>query len=151
MMKSLLVAAIAIGGAACATTGHQPAMVAGQTCRDIPDETISEVYNPARIRYAAPIYKLRFVARAIQSREVLGAELYIDATSGVSQAYLERVLSCHVAGTSKAHPNDPLRVRTIQDVDVRTHGPYFIVSVQGTDRSAGREIWAKAQALMTNE
>jgi hypothetical protein len=145
MMKSLLVAAALLAGA-CATAPRPAVVSQAATCDEVP---IDEIYDPERIRYVAPLYRLHFVARAIQSRALAGAELYVDAAAGVSQAYLERVLSCHIADTaSTAHPHDPLRGLAIQDVDVRTQGPYYVITVQGADRAAGRQIWAKAEALM---
>ena len=151
-LKSGLVAAVIFTGAACGATTQQASstVARGAACNQVQnlDQQVAQVYDLARVRHAEPLYTQRFLARAIQPREVTGAELYVDAEAGVSQPYLERVLSCHAAGSSTAHPNDPLRVQNVRDVDVRVQGHHFVIAVQGADRNAGREIWQKAQALL---
>jgi hypothetical protein len=147
---SLVAAVIALGAACGASTQQASSTVArGASCDRVEnlDQQVAQVYDLARVRHAAPIYTQRFLARAIQPREVIGAELYVNAEAGVSQPYLERVLSCHAAGASAAHPNDPLRAQNIRDLDVRVQGHQFVISVMGADRNAGREIWQKARAL----
>lgn len=152
LLKSGLVAAVIVTGAACGASTQQASstVARGASCSQLQnlDQQVAQVYDLAKVRHAQPLYTQRFVARAIQPREVSGAELYVDAEAGVSQPYLERVLSCHAAGSSAAHPNDPLRARNVRDVDVRAQGHHFVIAVQGADRSAGREIWQKAQALL---
>lgn len=151
-MKSGLVAAVVMTGAACGATTQQSAstVARGASCSQVEnlDQQVAQVYDVARVKNAKPIYTQRFVARAIQPRELTGAELYIDAQPGVSQPYLERVLSCHAAGSSVAHPNDPLRASNVRDVDVRVQGSQFVVAVHGADKQSGREIWKKAKALL---
>ena len=155
LLKSGLVAAVIVTGAACGATTQQASstVARGAACNQMQDldRQVAQVYDLAKVRHAAPIYTQRFVARAIQPREVTGAELYVDAEPGVSQPYLERVLSCHAAGTSVAHPNDPLRAHNVRDVDVRAQGHQYVIAVHGADRNAGREIWQKAQALLQED
>lgn len=152
LLKSGLVAAVIVTGAACGAATQQASstVARGASCNEMQNlnQEVAQVYDLARVRHAEPLYTQRFLARAIQPREVIGAELYVDAQAGVSQPYLERVLSCHAAGTSAAHPNDPLRGQNVRDVDVRVQGHHFVIAVQGADRNAGREIWQKAQALL---
>ena len=152
LLKSGLVAAVIVTGAACGATTQQASstVARGASCDQVQnlEQQVAQVYDLARVRHAEPLYTQRFVARAIQPREVSGAELYVDAEAGVSQPYLERVLSCHAAGSSAAHPNDPLRAQNVRDVDVRVQGKHFVIAVHGADRHAGREIWQKAQALL---
>jgi len=152
LLKSGMVAAVIVTGAACGATTQQASstVARGASCNQVQnlDQQVAQVYDLARVRHAEPLYTQRFLARAIQPREVIGAELYVDAEAGVSQPYLERVLSCHAAGTSAANPNDPLRAQNIRDLDVRVQGRQFVIAVHGADRNAGREIWQKAQALL---
>lgn len=154
LLETGLTAAIILTGAACGAASTQQAanttVGLGASCERVEnlEQQVARVYNLAHVRDAQPLYTQRFLARAIQPREVVGAELYVDAEHGISQAYLQRVLSCHAAASSTAHPNDPLRTQNVRGLDVRVQGHQFVIAVTGADREAGREIWQKSQALL---
>lgn len=153
LLETGLLAAIILTGAACAASTQQQAsttVAQGAACDRVEnlEHQVARVYKLAHVRDAQPLYTQRFLARAIQPREVIGAELYVDAEPGVNQPYLQRVLSCHAAASSTAHPNDPLRTQNVRALDVRMQGHQFVIAVTGADRQAGREIWQKSQALL---
>ena len=57
------------------------------------------------------------------------------------------MLSCHASAQDAAHPNDPLRVANVHDVDVQAHGQRFVIQIEGADRKSGGEIYKRARAL----
>ena len=151
-LETGLVAAIIVTGAACGASTQQASttVARGASCERVEnlEQQVARVYNLAHVRDAQPLYTQRFLARAIQPRELIGAELYVDAEPGVNQPYLQRLLSCHAAASGVAHPNDPLRAANVRSLDVRVQGHQFVIAVTGANREAGREIWQKSQALL---
>ena len=141
--------ALAIGGCSAAAQSRATPQVAGVQCGAITDldRHVAELYTPGNVSRVEPVYRTQFVARAVQPRYVSGAKLYVPAQQGVSQGYLERVLSCHEASQSSAHPNDPLRVANVRDVDVQARGQRFVIQIEGADRKSGGEIYQRARAL----
>lgn len=135
--------------AGCAGAQRAPQQVAGVQCGGIPDaeRQALALYEPGNVERVEPIYRTEHIARAVQPRYVSGARLYVPAQQGQTQAYLERVLSCHAAGKGSAHPNDPLTVANVRDIDVATRGARFVIEVEGANRTAGKEIWQRARAL----
>jgi hypothetical protein len=152
LLETGLVAAIIIAGTACgASTQRTSSTVArGASCNQLQnlDQQVAQLYDTSRVKHAEPIYTERFLARAIQPRELVGAELFVNAEPGVSQPYLERVLSCHAAQASSNRPNDPLSTENISNLAVRVQGGQFVIAVTGADRQASQQIWQKAQALL---
>jgi hypothetical protein len=141
--------ALAIGGCSAAAQSRANPQIAGIQCEAIPDldRQVAELYTPGNVHRVEPTYRTQFVARAVQPRYVSGAKLYVPAQQGVSQGYLERVLSCHAASQAGSHPNDPLRVANVRDVDVEARGQRFVIQIEGADRRAGGEIYQRARAL----
>lgn len=154
-MKKFIIVVVSVAGLAatgCAATQHPATTVAATaSCERIADleQQVARVYDADRVRHVAPVYRSKFLARAIQPRYIAGAELYLDAEPGVTQPYLQRMLSCHAAGDSAAHPNDPLRAANVEAVNVRVQGHRFVVAVTGADAQAGKQIWQRAEALRT--
>lgn len=148
----IVMAALAVVFAGCAgAAAQQPRTelaTAGQCSGlDDIDQQVAELYAN-KISKVEPIHRTQFVARAIQPRYVAGAQLTVPAERGMTAAYLERTLSCHAAArTDAAHPNDPLRVEGVEDIDVEARGPSFRIAVTGLDRAAGKAIWQRARAL----
>lgn len=141
--------ALAIGGCGATTQSRANTQIAGVQCGAITDldRQVAELYAPGNVARVEPVYRTQFVARAVQPRFVSGAKLYVPAQQGMSQGYLERVLTCHAAARSAEHPNDPLRVANLRDVDVESRGQRFVISIEGTDRASGSEIYQRARAL----
>jgi hypothetical protein len=153
LLETGLLAATILTGAACGASTQQAGattVARGAACERVEnlEQQVARVYNLAHVRDAQPLYTQRFLARAIQPREVIGAELYVDAQPGVNQPYLQRLLSCHAAASSTAHPNDPLRADNVRAVDVRVQGHHYVIAVTGANRRAGQQIWEKSQALL---
>jgi hypothetical protein len=144
--------ALAIALAGCAgTTAQRPTteLATGGSCSglDDADRQVAALYA-GKVSNVKPIHETTFVARAIQPRHVAGAKFTVPAERGVTAAYLERTLSCHaVASSAAGHPNDPLRVEGIRNVNVRERGPAFEIAVTGVDRDAGKAILERARAL----
>lgn len=141
--------ALAIGGCGVAAQTRANTQIAGAQCGAISDldQQVAALYAPGNVDRVEPMYRTQFVARAVQPRFVSGAKLYVPAQQGMSQGYLERVLSCHAASQSASHPNDPLRVANVRDVDVQARGQRFVIQIEGADRKAGGEIYQRARAL----
>ncbi|MET0340991.1 MAG: hypothetical protein ABW252_08310 [Polyangiales bacterium] len=138
-----------LAGGCGASAQRAPQQVAGVQCGGITDAggQATALYEPSNVERVEPIYRTEHIARAVQPRYISGARIYVPAQQGQTQAYLERVLSCHAAAKSDGHPNDPLRVANVRDIDVETRGARFVIDVQGADRTAGKEIWQRARAL----
>lgn len=100
--------------------------------------------------YDAPKYPVRAYR---PSQHVAGAALYIPAPANTSPAYLERALSCHVAGTNGAHSqyaSDPLRVDGVSNVDVRSEGSMLRIDVRAKDRASGEQVLQAARGLQSS-
>jgi hypothetical protein len=141
-------------GLACAALGAcasaQPAHLAinRTDCAGVSSSApIEALYAPGNIKRIESIQRQQFLTRAIQPTYTAGVRLYVPAEPGMHPAYVERALSCHAAGGGATHPNDPLRARGVRDVDVAASGPLLRISIEGTDRTAGKAIWQRAQAL----
>lgn len=150
-LKVALTAAIVMTGASCAGAQHTArALPELSACRGLSDldQRVAQVYDVARVRRVSPIYRKHFLARAIQPRYLHGAELYVDAEAGVSQPYMQRVLSCYAEARSGGHPNDPLSAEHVESVNVRTQGSHYVIAVTSSDRHAAKQIWQRARGLV---
>ena len=139
-----------IGGCGAHASQASSAPVVAADCAGLgsADAELAAIYSGA-VRNVQPIHRKDFRARAIQLRYVAGASFDVPAPRSTTAAYLERALSCHAAGRTAGmeHPNDPLRVAGVHDVDVRAVGARLRISVTGADRSAGKAILQRAEAL----
>ena len=151
MRKNMFLIVGAVAAAGCGAASHKAAAtpVAGLQCGNIANlqQEVAAVYAPEHVVRVEPLERTEFIARAIQPRYVAGAKLYVPAQRGVTEGYLERVLSCHAAGASDSHPNDPLLANNVRDVDVESRGQTFLIHVEGADRRSGAEIWKRARTL----
>jgi hypothetical protein len=140
--------ALAAGGCAAAAPRGANTQLAGIKCQDVSDieRTVAGLYGPAELSDVKPLYRMQQVGRT-QVRYAAGAKLYVPAQQGVTQGYLERVLTCHAASQGAGHPNDPLRVENLRDVDVLARGQQFVIEIEGANRTAGKAILQNAQAL----
>jgi hypothetical protein len=148
-MLGLLSLSLALG--ACSTATSEPRHVAASSgCDRIQDSqaVLDTVYAPGNVYSVRKVEQKEFIARAIQPKRTMGADMYVHAPA-VSQGYLQRVLACHVAGGKAAHVNDPLHPTSgaIADVTVRTVGDSLAVRVVGEDARTGREILQRAEAI----
>lgn len=118
-------------------------------CSGLTGNAVAQLYAPGTVQNVKPLYRREFRARAIQPVFVSGAELQIPAQAGMTDAYLERVLSCHAArsGAASEHAVDPLRVHGVENVDVRSKGPMTSISITSTDRAAAKQILQHARSL----
>lgn len=159
---ALFTAALAFG---CASsegtpqTSAQASVCSGLTATDYQDAL--SLYSPGKVQNAERLYQVKRdtshpttrAGLATATRSLAGAKFYVPAERGLTAAYLERTLTCHsindhaTAMGAVVHPNDPLRVDGVADVDVVEAGPSFAVSVIGKDRAAGEAIWQRADAL----
>lgn len=157
MKTFIIAAAIALGAVACANTATSQTNTAsgGQlACSELPAESAqlrNLVLTPGATNSAKPVTETRVIARAHQPTVVVGAEVSLPAPQGVTQQYLERVLTCHAASTAQAHAADPFHpsVGQVTDVAIRSNGGTFAIQIRGENPATGREILARAQALTT--
>lgn len=153
MRKHSIVAGlfVAAGIAGCgASAQHPTAQVAKSDCRGLTDldAQIAGLYAPGNVQKVEPVYRQNYPHRDVKPREISGASLYVAAPPGVSEAYLERALSCHASGRATAnHDGDPLRVPGVDDVDVTAAGPSMRIAITGFDREAADAILERARAL----
>lgn len=149
MMIGALGLALAAGGCATAASPGAKTQLAGAQCSTLSnaDQHIAALYAPGHVDRVEPVYRTQFFARSTVVRYVSGAKLYVPAQEGVTQAYLERVLTCHAASSASQHENDPLRVANVRDVDVASQGQRFVIQIEGADRASGKTIFERAQAL----
>jgi len=141
--------ACVVGGCGAASQSQAKVQVAGSQCSALAgvERHVAELYAVGGVERVEPLERQVLIARAIQPRYVVGARLYVPAQQGTSQAYLQRVLSCHASSGANVHPNDPLHASNLRNIDVKTQGQRYVVSIEGADRAAGREIWQRARAL----
>lgn len=108
---------------------------------------VADIYAN-KVSAVKPVKRTEFKARAIQPKVIAGAELYVPGERGMSEAYLDRMMSCHAASnTPSQHPNDPLRAAAIEGVEVDSVGSHYRVTITGRDRAAGEAIWQSARTL----
>jgi hypothetical protein len=142
--------ALALG--ACAGT-QKPALsprLASTDCAGVSSDSVAQLYAPGTIKEVTPLYRKRFVARAIQPIYPSGAMVSIPAQPGMTDAYLERALSCHAASharTGTTDAADPLAVSGIDDVDVKSVGSRTQITITSTDSKAARQIVQHAKTL----
>ena len=136
-------------GAANQTHATARAAVTGASCAGLTDveRQVADLYSAGNLDRVEPVFRDEWKARAIQLRYVAGAKLYVTAPAGVSEAYLDRVLSCHASAGSSVHPNDPLQGAALKTISVSALGQRFVIRVEGVDRAAGQTIWQHAEAL----
>ena len=81
---------------------------------------------------------------------MVGTEVRVRATPGVTAEYLQRALTCHAMGTHPAaSPNDPLRPKGgLAEVNVVSIGHSFAVSLMGNDIAASKDAHARAKAMI---
>ena len=149
LMIGALGLALAAGGCATVDATRAKTQLAGARCNTLSngDQQVAALYEPGNIQRVEPVYRTQFFARSTEVRYVSGAKLYVPAQEGATQAYLERVLTCHAASNATQHANDPLRVANLHDVDVTTRGQHFVIQIEGADRASGKTIFERAQAL----
>jgi hypothetical protein len=151
MRQSMVMAfGVAVLASACGAASQRPetTTVAGVQCEGVDvGQQVAQLYAPGNVERVEPLYRTEVLARAIQPRFVSGARLYVPAQQGMTQGYLERVLSCHAASSSSAHPNDPLHAANVRDVDVEARGQRFVIDIHGEGRSAGKDILERARSL----
>jgi len=145
--SAILGIGVAALAAACSSATQQPP-VAMANCSGLgANQSTAELYSPEKVSRVEPIYRTELLSRATKRTYVIGAYLYLPAEPGMNQAYLERALSCRATSRAAGHPNDPLHVPGVVDVDVAAAGPNVRVSILGADRKAGKAIFESARAL----
>jgi hypothetical protein len=149
--KGFTLVVLALGLSACASRAQvDPKVAALSGCQEIAGNNVTaEFYRPGQVYAAREVERTQFLARAIQRKRTVGAELYMHAPQNVTGEFLERALACHAHTGQAAHPNDPLHPSegAVQRVSVRSAGGSFAVQVIATTPEAGREIWARARAF----
>jgi hypothetical protein len=142
---------LALGLVACSGRAQMdPRVAATSGCQEIAgNEATAEFYKPGQVYAARELERNEFVARAIQRKRTVGAELYMHAPRNVTGEFLERALTCHAFTGQASHPNDPLHPSegTVQSVAVRSEGGGFAVQITSDSPRVGREIWARAQSF----
>lgn len=141
---------VAVFATACGAASQRPesTTVAGVQCGGVDvEQQVAQLYAPGNVERVEPLYRTEVLARAIQPRYVSGARMYVPAQQGMTQGYLERVLSCHAASSASSHPNDPMHAAAVRDVDVEARGQRFVIDIHGEGRSAGKQIFERARAL----
>ena len=147
IITSLL--ALAAAGCGASAQHARSTQLAGVQCAQLTDldRQVANVYAPEKLSRVEPMYRTELITRAVQPRYVSGARLYVPAEQGMTEGYLTRVLTCHAASQAATHPNDPLRVANVRSIAVKPQGQRLVISIEGADRKAGKEIWQRASAL----
>ena len=150
------IATLAVGsaltfvGCAGSQEHHRVASQLSADCSGLSGDAVAQVYAAGTVQNVKPVYRREFRARAIRPVFVSGAELQIPAQPAMTDAYLERALSCHAARDARAaseHAADPLRVQGVENVDVRSLGPVTSISITSTDQAAAKQILQHARTL----
>jgi hypothetical protein len=150
MLKTSFIAGIVSALAiSCASSHGQPREIAASAgCRSLGDasQTVAAVLSP-EVVYGAE--RVDVDRRISVTGTQPGSLLYLRATSGMSQEYLERVLSCHAAYGRAISASDPFHPQSggVAQVQVASSGPGYSVRVVGEDARTDREIWRRAREL----
>lgn len=140
--------------AACASSPAEPSVAATSACAGLPNAQAEAVslYQPGVMYAASPVEEKVFIARAIQPVRTFGADVYVRAQKGMTEQYLERVLSCHTASGVAAHPNDPLHPSEgrIAELSVRSAGDSLAIRIIGDSPSTGQEILQRARSVTSS-
>jgi hypothetical protein len=149
---ALITLGAVLGVAGCASSSEQVARnrITGTQCEALTDldQRVQQLLTPSNIERVEPAYYEVPHFAGPRPLYVAGADIYIPAEAGINQAYLERVLSCYAASSSREdHAHDPLRAQGIRSISARESGQTFRVSIRGVDQASGKEIWKRAQAL----
>jgi hypothetical protein len=149
--KGIALAGLALAMVACnGSTRAEPRMAAASGCQQIAgNDVTAEFYKPGQVYSARELERTKFIARALQRQETIGAELHMHAPRNVTGEFLQRALACHAFTGQAAHPNDPLHPSegAVRSVSVRSAGGSFAVQIVSDSPRVGREIWARAQAF----
>lgn len=150
-VTNFLIAGAALSLLACSRTPDTRVASARAACGQLPDAkaAAARFYQPGAVLDAKPVERKFFKARAIQPTRVVGAQMTVRAEKGMTSEYVQRVLACHVASGTPAHPNDPLHPSQgrVAELSVRSAGSALAVRVVGDSVAAGREILHRAQSL----
>lgn len=150
---TLGIAFAVLTGCAASTSSQPTATAANQRCSTLGDVSaqVTDLYAN-NVTSVKAVRETQFLARAIQPKYTAGAELYVLGAQGLNEAYLDRLMSCHAsASAASAHPNDPLRVKGVERIDVDAAGSHYRVRITSSDRSAGKAIWQRAQQLQSSD
>ncbi len=158
----MLMAGAAVLALGCSSTPSKPAGYASAGCAQLGDATqaaapqMNQVYASREVRdqsvygdaYDHVIQK-DLTASTAQTQRVMGADLYMHASPGVTAEYVQRALTCHAASGQPLSNNDPFHPAEghVASVDVRNAGSGFAVRVLGSDAAAGKDIWRRAEAM----
>lgn len=150
MGKSLIgLGLAAFVAAGCASTPKQPANVASAGCDQLGDvnAAVASYLQPGKIYGAREVRERVFLARALQPKRTVGADLYVLATPDTTAEYLERTFTCHAARGQALGANDPFHPERgyVSEVKVRPVRNGYAIRVRGSDEEAAREIWERAQ------
>lgn len=141
---------VALLAAACGSAEPQSAKHAAQACSALgdPAKAAAPFYEAGNVYAARPVSRTVSRTRAFENRRIVGAELYMHATPGVTAEHLQRALSCHATAAAEAHPNDPLHPRgRVDEVGVRSTGAGFSILVTSNDAATAKEIWHRSQVF----
>ncbi len=156
-MKTTILAVTLVLGAAACSNSNQPVAVPRSTqlaCSQLPSDAnqlVGHVLTPGATHSVRPLSETRVIARAHQPQVVAGAEMALPAPHGVTQEYLERVLTCHADTGVAAHAADPFHPASgsVSGVAVKSAGGAFEIEIRGNNVAANREILARARELTT--
>jgi hypothetical protein len=144
-----LAAALSVSG--CATTSNQVASqrVSGTRCEALTnlDQRVQQLLSANNIVRLEPAYRMTPHFDGPKPAYVEGVAIYIPADAGVTEAYVERALSCHAASSGRALPSDPFRVDGVRSITANEVRQTIRVDILGVDREAGERIWHTAQGL----
>jgi hypothetical protein len=146
---SFVAGAVGALAIACASSHGQPREVAESAgCRSLGDasQTVASVLSPDVV-YGA--HRADVDRRVSVTGTQPGSVLYLRATPGMSQEYLERVLSCHAAYGRAVNASDPFHPQSgnVADVQVASSGASYAVRVVGENQRTDEEIWHRARDL----
>jgi hypothetical protein len=149
--RTILVAGFVLAAGCASTQASRPStQLAASHCGDLTerDARTASTLAAHNVERVEAIHATRYFNGQDHALHVTGANVYVAAAPGVSDAYLERVLSCYAAaGAGQPSGTDPLRVAGVSEVRVRSHGPSFEIAITGRDREAGEQILQQARAL----
>ncbi|HEX4337810.1 MAG TPA: hypothetical protein VH062_17995 [Polyangiaceae bacterium] len=150
MLKTLSIVAGACGALAlsCASNQGEPQVAAESGCRALGEtsQAVATTLGPQSVYAAKRVDTTR--PDTVTGVEP-GTRLYVRAAPGVSQEYLERVLSCHAAYGNQVGANDPFRPQSgrVTGVEVSSAGAGYEVRIVGQNSDTNDEIWHRAHDL----
>jgi hypothetical protein len=140
-----------VAGLGCASTrpAVPPAVVEQAACAEVPEADRDQGPFAHRDRIVA-VEELQEKANTKVAPHPVGAAVYVRATPGMTQQWLDRIIECHVAHRAAAGLAPDADSPFVPDaqISVSSRAGSFRVAITSNDVDTARTVIAKAERLI---